>query len=140
MDNHLDGRLAVDLNRILRLRCAEIHLEIEIQHIAAMRVASGDAGRRASRRRICRDLLEKVLEHCLGARSLLCVLQLQELLDLDGELWSEDPREDRINVPGTVADTNWTWRMPLTLEQLSERRQLAERIRAMAAPRRDRTA
>ena len=90
--------------------------------------------------RLSRDLLEKVLEHCLSARSLLCVLQLQELLDLDGELWSEDPREDRINVPGTVADTNWTWRMPLTLEQLSERRQLAERIRAMAAPRRDRTA
>jgi 4-alpha-glucanotransferase len=89
--------------------------------------------------RLSRDLLETVIEHCLGASSLLCVLQLQELLDLDGGLWSEDPREDRINVPGTVAATNWTWRLPLTVEKLLGRRQLAERIRVMVGRRRERT-
>jgi 4-alpha-glucanotransferase len=89
--------------------------------------------------RLSRDLLQTLLEHSLGAGSLLCVLQLQEVLDLDGELWSEDPREDRINVPGTVAATNWTWRMPLTVEQLMGRRQLVERIRAMVGRRRERT-
>jgi 4-alpha-glucanotransferase len=89
--------------------------------------------------RLSHDLLQAVLEHSLGAGSLLCVLQLQELLDLDGELWSEDPREDRINVPGTVAATNWTWRMPLAVEQLMGRRQLVERIRTMVGRRRERT-
>ena len=35
-----------------------------------------------------------------GRGSLLCVFQLQELLDLDPGLWTADPRGDRINVPG----------------------------------------
>jgi 4-alpha-glucanotransferase len=64
------------------------------------------------------------------------VFQLQELLDLDPELQSSDPREDRINVPGTVADTNWTWRMPLTIESLAGRTALAGRISSMVAARR----
>ncbi len=89
--------------------------------------------------RLSRDLLETVLEHSLGAGSLLCVLQLQELLDLDSALWSEDPREDRINVPGTTAAVNWTWRMPLAVEELMERQQLVERIRAMVGRRRERS-
>lgn len=88
--------------------------------------------------RLSCDLLHTVLEHSLGAGSLLCVLQLQELLDLDGELWSEDPRQDRINVPGTIAATNWTWRMPLGVENLMKHGGLTERIHAMAARRRER--
>jgi len=64
------------------------------------------------------------------------MFQLQELLDLDPELWSDDPRTDRINVPGTVADTNWTWRMPLAIESLAGRTGLADRLRAMVARRR----
>jgi 4-alpha-glucanotransferase len=79
-----------------------------------------------------------IVARCLGARSRLCVLQLQELLDLDRELWSPDPRADRINVPGTVADTNWTWRMPLTIESLAGRTGLADRLRAMIDGRRRR--
>lgn len=52
------------------------------------------------------------------APSILFVPQLQDLLDLSAELRSTDPRADRINVPGTVGDCNWTWRMPLALELL----------------------
>jgi 4-alpha-glucanotransferase len=81
-----------------------------------------------------------IVERCLGSRSRLCVLQLQELLDLDPELWTPNPRADRINVPGTVADTNWTWRMPLTIESLAGRTGLAERLRALVNGRRRRPA
>lgn len=88
--------------------------------------------------RMTAEVHAAIVERCLGARSRLCVLQLQELLDLDPELWSPDPRADRINVPGTVADTNWTWRMPLTLESLAGRTGLADRLRAMVADRRRR--
>ena len=66
------------------------------------------------------------------------MFQLQELLDLDPELWSPDPRADRINVPGTVADTNWTWRMPLTTEALAGRTGAAERLRELVQRRRRR--
>ena len=83
------------------------------------------------------DLLAKIVSRCCQAASRLCMFQLQDLLDLDRELWSQDPRGDRINVPGTVTAENWTWRMPLSVEELGARAALSTRIRALAdgAPR-----
>jgi 4-alpha-glucanotransferase len=83
-------------------------------------------------------LLEKIIVHCLGARSLLCMFQVQDLLDLDEALWDRDPSAGRINVPGTVTEENWTWRMPLGVEALSQRPVLAAKIRALSAARRQR--
>ncbi len=42
------------------------------------------------------------------------------------------PGTDRINVPGTVTDQNWTWRMPISVEELSLRTGLQRKIRALA--------
>ncbi|MGO9307527.1 MAG: 4-alpha-glucanotransferase [Spirochaetia bacterium] len=81
-------------------------------------------------------LLEKIMTHCGRARSLLCVFQVQDLLDLDENLWASDPKTDRINVPGTVTDENWTWRMPLLVGELSKRTALTARVRALCAARR----
>jgi 4-alpha-glucanotransferase len=83
-------------------------------------------------------LVRRILEHCCSAASLLCMFQAQDLLDLDEELWSRDPSSDRINIPGTITDFNWTWRMPLSLEQLRGRRALNESIRGLVSPRRAR--
>lgn len=80
-------------------------------------------------------LLQRVLAWCAGAASLLCVFQVQDLLDLDESLWAADPKGDRINVPGTVNDTNWTWRMPITVEELGTRTALAERVTALTRSR-----
>ena len=88
--------------------------------------------------RLTPEVHAAIVERCLGARSRLCVFQLQELLDLDPRLWSPDPRADRVNVPGTVADSNWTWRMPLAIEALAERAELSNRLRALVAARRAR--
>jgi len=82
--------------------------------------------------RMTLPLLEKIMAYCAGARSLLCMFQVQDLLDLDQELWAPDPVTDRINVPGTVTDQNWTWRMPVSVEELSRRTGLREKIRALA--------
>jgi 4-alpha-glucanotransferase len=84
------------------------------------------------------DLQARIFTHCLGAGSLLCMFQIQDILDLDSEIWSPDPRGDRINVPGTVNDQNWTWRLPLGMEELEKRTNPAERVRALTAPRRAR--
>ncbi len=81
-------------------------------------------------------LLRRILEHCCSAASLLCMFQAQDLLDLDETLWSRDPSADRINIPGTVTDFNWTWRLPLPLEALIERRGLNEALRGLTAARR----
>ena len=66
-------------------------------------------------------LQQQIVRWCCGAGSLLAVFQLQDFLDLDEGLWAADPRADRINVPGTVNETNWTWRMPLSLAELRTR-------------------
>jgi 4-alpha-glucanotransferase len=83
-------------------------------------------------------LLEKIMSSCCGAASILCMFQLQDLLDLDEALWAGDPRDGRINVPGTVTEQNWTWRMPLAIEDLAARAGLSKRIQALAARRRAR--
>ena len=88
--------------------------------------------------RLTRDLLELILARCLGAGSLLCMFQMQDLLDLDVELWSPDPRADRINVPGTIADTNWTWRMPAPIDELAARPALSDGLKALVRGRRER--
>jgi len=84
------------------------------------------------------SLLETIMSICCGAASILCMFQVQDLLDLDQELWADDPRDRRINVPGTVNEQNWTWRMPLSVEELAARTGLSERIHALAARRRAR--
>lgn len=90
--------------------------------------------------RMTRDLVELVISRCLETGSLLCMFQLQDFLDLDQELWSADPRTDRINVPSTVNDQNWTWRMPLGIQDLAERKGLTSGLRKLVAPRRARRA
>lgn len=88
--------------------------------------------------RMTPELLRRIMEHCCSAGSILCMFQLQDVLDLDEGLWARDPKTDRINVPGTVNDQNWTWRMPLPVSDLSRRAALTERIRALTLSRRDR--
>jgi 4-alpha-glucanotransferase len=83
-------------------------------------------------------LHQRIIAYCLGAASLLCMFQMQDILDLDSETWSADPRADRINIPGTISDQNWTWRMPFGIEDLSRRNSLRQRVRTLVAPRRDR--
>ena len=79
---------------------------------------------------------ENIFTYCMGAGSLLCMFQLQDILDLDEGLWATDPRGDRINVPGTVNDTNWTWRMPLSISELAARTSLSLRLRTLVEERR----
>ncbi len=86
--------------------------------------------------RMTPDLLQEVVSRCCRAASRLCMFQLQDILDLDPDLWSRDPRGDRINVPGTVNAENWTWRMPRAVEDLGARAALSQRLRTLTDSRR----
>ena len=60
-----------------------------------------------------------VIRTAMASVSDLCVVQLQDYLDLGGEA--------RMNFPGTMTDANWTWRtLPGTYNDL-----LAEKIRKL---------
>ena len=47
-------------------------------------------------------LVRGVIRGCMGSVSKLCVVQMQDYLELDGHA--------RMNFPGTLSSNNWTWR------------------------------
>jgi 4-alpha-glucanotransferase len=66
---------------------------------------------------------DALLELVYGAGSDLLLLPFQ---DLFGD-------RERINVPGTVNEVNWTWRMPTSLATLAAGAAARDRLRALAA-------
>ncbi|MDE6394814.1 MAG: 4-alpha-glucanotransferase, partial [Duncaniella sp.] len=75
---------------------------------------------------ICRAIIELHLD----SPSMLCILPLQDWLSTDGVLRRQDPREELINIPANPRHY-WRYRMHLTLEQLNQEKELANRLREM---------
>ncbi len=48
------------------------------------------------------ELVWGMIRTALASVSRLCIIQMQDFLDLDGK--------SRMNLPGTLSDSNWTWR------------------------------
>lgn len=73
----------------------------------------------------------EILRDAHQSGSLFHINPIQEYLALFPDLVSSDPEEERINIPGTVLSTNWTYRMKPSVEELMEHRGLAEEIARM---------
>jgi 4-alpha-glucanotransferase len=65
---------------------------------------------------------DALLELLYGARSDLLLLPFQDLFG----------HRERVNVPGTVNDQNWTYRMPTTLSRLTADLDARHRLRSLA--------
>lgn len=63
-------------------------------------------------------LVRGIIRGCMGSVSKLCVIQMQDYLELDGTA--------RMNFPGTLSGNNWTWRA----QRGFVTKELTERIRA----------
>lgn len=61
---------------------------------------------------------KKILHASHHSPTLLHVNLLTEYLDCVG-LTSKDPEEDRLNQPGEILPTNWTYRYPLSIEEMA---------------------
>lgn len=81
------------------------------------------------------DTAAGLLETVAQAASLVCVFQIQDLLHLREDYYAADPKEERINVPGSVNDFNWNYRIPVTVEKLNRDSALVGAIRDLAARR-----
>lgn len=57
------------------------------------------------------EMRKAVFEKLFNSRALFIVLPFQDVLGLGPE--------ERINLPGTFGEHNWSWRMPITVEALS---------------------
>lgn len=75
----------------------------------------------------------EVYRGALNSGSRIVVFALQDLLALSPEIIHDDPDQERVNVPGTYNDFNWTWRMPLTLEDLQSATNLNAEIVALSS-------
>ena len=60
-----------------------------------------------------------VLSKAASAASRIRIFQIQDLLHLSGRWYDRDPGAERINVPGTCNDFNWTYRLPATLDEIA---------------------
>lgn len=63
--------------------------------------------------------------------SLFHINLLQEYLDVFNDLTWEDPEDDRINIPGTVQESNWTYRFLPTLQEIIAHKELKTFMRAI---------
>jgi 4-alpha-glucanotransferase len=67
--------------------------------------------------------------------SAILLFQIQDLFDLDERVRRERAVDDRVNVPGTVSHTNWTYRWPITVDELKQTDAMNERIDRIVAAR-----
>lgn len=100
-------------------------LASEPQHVTGVAVKDGNA---------TADQILHFLRRLYASPSMIVMIPLQDLLALDGGLHA-DAGNERINVPGTVSEFNWTYRMPLTLEALLRNHHLTERVRQLVSAR-----
>ena len=76
-----------------------------------------------------------ILEAASSSKSLWAIHPLQDFLFLQKKYWLEDPKDERVNIPGLVSEFNWTYRMSASVEDLTADKELLEKIKSVAAAR-----
>ena len=82
------------------------------------------------------ELALALLKALVQVPSRLAIFPIQDWLSLVHGSFPEIPAQaERINVPGTVQPANWTYRLPLTIEEMLKHKELIKRIKAVVAER-----
>ncbi|MDR2096694.1 MAG: 4-alpha-glucanotransferase [Treponema sp.] len=76
-----------------------------------------------------------ILQKTAAASSRFKVFPIQDLLHLSNtrEWWAEDPASERINVPGTNNEFNWTYRLPVPIKEIEKDGDLIKAVQELAA-------
>lgn len=77
-------------------------------------------------------LREEVLHLAHSTPSLFHINLLGEYLALKPELVAKDPKDERINIPGTTNSKNWAYRMKPFFEDLLEEKELIKKIKNLS--------
>ena len=81
-----------------------------------------------------KEVAAAVLNALVKGPSKLALFPIQDWLGLIVDELSEvQAQDERINVPGTVSNINWTYRLPLPIEHLIKHKELVKRLRAITA-------
>jgi 4-alpha-glucanotransferase len=73
-----------------------------------------------------------LLRKAASAGSAVRVFPIIDLLHLVPRWYAPDSASERINVPGTSNDFNWTWRLPATIAELAADTSLINAVRALS--------
>jgi 4-alpha-glucanotransferase len=84
------------------------------------------------------ELCRRIIERQLTSNSILCIFQIQDLFALTADLRTAEPQHERINVPGTIDPANWSYRIPVDLDDLARHTSLNRQLAALIAVRRRR--
>ena len=111
--------------------------ESEADRDATWRMAAEGLGRDLGPcpERLGPDGAQALLELVASSASRLAVYPIQDLLAMSDSLRPEDPASERVNVPGTVGEGNWSYRMPASLASVFGEKKLSSRVRAVAKAR-----
>ena len=60
-----------------------------------------------------------IINKIAASASRFRIFQIQDLLHLSNRWYSIDPASERINVPGTTNEFNWTYRLPAAISELT---------------------
>ena len=69
-----------------------------------------------------------ILSKIAAANSRFRVFQIQDLLHLSNRWYAEDPTSERVNVPGTSNDFNWTYRLPAPIDEIAKDEELVSAV------------
>jgi len=67
-----------------------------------------------------------ILTKTASARSRFRVFQIQDLLHLSPKWYAQDPASERVNVPGTNNEFNWTYRLPASVGEIGKDKDLVK--------------
>jgi 4-alpha-glucanotransferase len=71
---------------------------------------------------------KRILLKTATARSRFRVFQIQDLLHLSNRWYAPEPASERINVPGTSNEFNWTYRLPASIEEIGKDKDLIRSV------------
>jgi 4-alpha-glucanotransferase len=73
-----------------------------------------------------------VLHQIASAASQLRVFPIHDLLHLSNQWYAPDPASERVNVPGSVNEFNWTYRLPAQIAKIGHDEELIKAVNELA--------
>jgi 4-alpha-glucanotransferase len=84
------------------------------------------------------DTAKMVVSRLMGAGSALCLFQIQDFFAIEGKYRVADASQERINVPGTVQTSNWSYRIPMNIEKMIDDGNFSATVKSLSEERRNR--
>ncbi len=79
------------------------------------------------------EIAQSYLKGVATSNSVWVINPLQDYIAMEKKYWLPDSNAERVNVPGSVNEFNWTYRMPCAVEELAKDNNLIEKIKSVVA-------